>query len=254
MGVSNSTFNTVMGDKLSRDDMDNPTLLTDYETTRYEYPLAQHPVVITLNSYEPSSNPTFILKKNFQLFLNESTFDEFEMNYDLFKSGSLLSGSKVINTPSTLIRFTQPSSYAQIANTFRASTSDTIISLDNQLQAGNTSSDYLQPSINLDFRVSNPLKLRSTTKNLLNNYNALQKVFHARLDEGRSNARLSDISNSYNRLPLLSESKSPYESLLGKNKESFFNLTSYTSSLTNTFADLNSINNTLGIYFSDIPF
>lgn len=50
----------------------------------------------------------------------------------------------------------------------------------------------------MDDRVSNPLKLRSTAKNSMVTYSAIQKVFKSRLDEGRSNARLQDISNSYN--------------------------------------------------------
>jgi hypothetical protein len=50
----------------------------------------------------------------------------------------------------------------------------------------------------MDDRVSNPLKLRSTAKNSMVTYSAIQKVFKSRLDEGRSNARLQDVSNSYN--------------------------------------------------------
>jgi hypothetical protein len=89
-----------------------------------------------------------------------------------------------------------------------------------------------------ELRFSNPLKLRSTAKNSIVTYSAIQKVFKSRFDEGRSNARLQDISNSYNKHLFISEPKSSYESLLGKNKDSFFSINNYNQELTNNFNDI----------------
>jgi hypothetical protein len=88
-----------------------------------------------------------------------------------------------------------------------------------------------------DLRVSNPMKLRASTRSAIVTYNAIQKVFKSRFDEGRSNARLQDLSNSYVTHPFLTEKKTPYESLLAKNKDSFFNVNSYKQYLTDNFTD-----------------
>jgi hypothetical protein len=66
-------------------------------------------------------------------------------------------------------------------------------------------------------------------------YSAIQKVFRSRYDEGRSNARLQDLSNSYESHPFLTSSRAPYESLLGKNTESFFAVNNFTKSYFENF-------------------
>jgi hypothetical protein len=88
-----------------------------------------------------------------------------------------------------------------------------------------------------DLRVSNPMKLRSSARNSIVTYNAIQKVFKSRFDEGRSNARLQDFSNSFVSHPFITESKSPYEGMLGKNKDSFFAVNNYKQYFTNNFND-----------------
>jgi hypothetical protein len=90
-------------------------------------------------------------------------------------------------------------------------------------------------------QVTNPLKLRSTTKNSMVTYSAIQKVFKSRLDEGRSHARLGDFSNSYISHPFVTSPRSPYESLLGKNKESFFSTQAYKSYYNENFNTLFSV-------------
>jgi hypothetical protein len=85
-------------------------------------------------------------------------------------------------------------------------------------------------------------------------YNAIQKVFKSRFDEGRSNARLTDVSNSYNPYMFLSSKKAPYESLLSKNSNSFFRTNMY-NFYYNTFYKNNlSLLNSLNIYFLNLPF
>jgi len=92
-------------------------------------------------------------------------------------------------------------------------------------------------NVGTDVRFSNPLKLRSTARSAIVTYNAIQKVFKSRFDEGRSNARLQDFSNSYVSHPFQTEPKSPYESILGKNKESFFTVNNYKQSFVSNFND-----------------
>jgi hypothetical protein len=102
--------------------------------------------------------------------------------------------------------------------------------------------------------LSNPLKLRSTAKNSIVTYSAIQKVFKSRFDEGRSNARLQDVSNSYTPYMFLSASKSPYESMLSKNKDSFFTPVNYNQTLKSYVNPLHSIHNSANTYFTNLPF
>jgi hypothetical protein len=68
----------------------------------------------------------------------------------------------------------------------------------------------------------NPLKLRTTVKNLIVTHGAIQKVYKSRFDEGRSNMNPSLLFNTYMPYPFLIEKRLNYESALSKNKESFF--------------------------------
>jgi hypothetical protein len=106
----------------------------------------------------------------------------------------------------------------------------------------------------MDLRTSNPLKLRSTTKNSIVTYNAIQKVFKPRFDEGRSNARLNDLTNSFNKHMFLTDARPKFENFLGKNKESFFAPLFYNTNFKSNFSSLNTIVNSINIYFLNIPF
>jgi hypothetical protein len=77
-------------------------------------------------------------------------------------------------------------------------------------------------SAGLDVRLSNPATLRSSVRNSIVNSNAFQKVFKARLDEGRANVQSDSFSDLGLRQPFLSDKKIPYLQLLGKNRNSFF--------------------------------
>jgi hypothetical protein len=88
----------------------------------------------------------------------------------------------------------------------------------------------------MDLRVTNTMKLRSSSRSAIVTYNAIQKVFKSRFDEGRSNARLQDFSNSYVTHPFITEKKSPYENMLAKNVDSFFNINAYKNSFIDYFS------------------
>jgi hypothetical protein len=102
--------------------------------------------------------------------------------------------------------------------------------------------------------LTNSLKLRSTAKNSIVTYNAIQKVYKARFDELRSNINFSDFTNSFSSYPFLIESKTPYESILKKNKESFYNVNFYNKSFMNNYSGMLGVFFSLNTNFTDIPF
>jgi hypothetical protein len=105
-----------------------------------------------------------------------------------------------------------------------------------------------------NYRISNPMRLRSTTRNAIVSYNAMQKVFKSRLDEGRSHARLSDFSNSHVSHNFITAPKSGYENALAKNKNTFFNINLYHPEYNINFNYMASIYNSLNSTILDIPF
>jgi hypothetical protein len=147
-------------------------------------------------------------------------------------------GTNYINLIDNNLKVVSPVSYTKVLDYFRGDFED-----------NSTSSDFLTDDTLLDTglssddssRVFNPIKLRSTARNSIVTFNAIQKVFKSRYDEGRSNARLQDLSNSYNSHLFLTASKTPYERILGKNYESFFNVNFYNTSLSNNFSNFFSV-------------
>jgi len=185
---------------------------------------------------------------------NDVDADSSEDAYENTKQVSYVHNNHYYNNLVTDSNYNNPASYAQVLNDFRANNDDTEVGIDSPRAFNGLLSDDTNLVLDKDLRLSNPLKLTSTAKNSINTYRSLQKVFRPRYDEGRTNARLQDISHSYLKYPFLSENKTKYESLLGKNRESFYNLTSYNVGLTTNYSSLHDTVNSLNIYFSDIPF
>jgi len=135
-----------------------------------------------------------------------------------------------------------PVSYIHIMDAFRPDYEEKVTHTDPTNSLENLSyADTPQHVDNVDvsgMNLSNPFKLRSSSKNAIVTYKAIQKVFRARFDEGRSHARLQDFSNSAVLHPLITAPKAPYENLLGKNKDAFFELSRYGQSLTTDFSDM----------------
>jgi hypothetical protein len=98
------------------------------------------------------------------------------------------------------------------------------------------------------------MKLRSTTKNSMVSYNAMQKVFKSRFDEGRSHARISDFSNSYTQHNFITAPKAKYEGMLSKNKNSFFDVNLYVANYSKNLSVLSSVYNSLNSTHIDVPF
>jgi hypothetical protein len=107
---------------------------------------------------------------------------------------------------------------------------------------------------NQTFRFNNYINLRNTVRNSIVTYNAIQKVFRSRFDEGRSNAKMLEFSNFYLKQPYLTTSRVQYEHLLGKTRENFFKANLYKSKTLNLFNNLYDVGNSLNFYFFDFPF
>lgn len=150
----------------------------------------------------------------------------------------------------------QPLSYATVFDNFRSDYEDPFLYTDdiNPTNNLNTSEEFGSIDINNNLRLSNPFKLRSTVKNAIVTYSAIQKVFRSRFDEGRSNTRLEDFSNSFVKHPYITDNRINYESLLGKNKESFLKTNLYKQTNKLNYSDLLPVFYSTNIYFMDLPF
>lgn len=162
--------------------------------------------------------------------------------------------------------FNYPQSYLSVLNNFRGDFEDFSWYVDmsskaapallnsNSIQQLNVDLTSTLESQNTGARYSNPVTLRSTAKNSIVTFSALQKVFRARFEDGRSNVRLNHFADLSVKQPLIMGKRLAFEKLLGKNKERFYNTSFYTN---NTFSVLNSLSsssNSLNTYFFDFPF
>ena len=103
-------------------------------------------------------------------------------------------------------------------------------------------------------RFTNNINLRNSVKSSIVTYNAIQKVFKARFDEGRSNTKIDYLSSFYPKQLYLSLNRIKYERILGKNKENFMKINLYKSNNVNILNLYNPIYSSLNFYFFDFPF
>jgi hypothetical protein len=205
---------------------------------------------------ENSFSNSFLLSlKNYQPYTTELGYESFDESYENSKYLNYvyyLNYKNLLNYNKNIVH---PISYANVLDTFRADYEENYMFTDN-ISNLNTMVYSNENLLNLDneIRISNPLKLRSTAKNAIVQYNAIQKVFRSRFDEGRSNARLQDFSNSFNKHPFLTDSKPSYESMLSKNKEDFFRVNLYNQYNKLNFSNFYTFMNATNIYFMDLPF
>jgi hypothetical protein len=200
-------------------------------------------------------NTSQTLLKDFNLFSNEMFIDSTEDNYESAKYMNYLYYLNYKNIVNGLTNNAQPLSYSTVFDNFRSDYEDPYIYADNiNVDNSEDYSNQLSHDVNNNLRLSNPFKLRSTVKNAMVTYSAIQKVFRSRFDEGRSNARLEDFSSSYVKHPYLTDNRVSYESLLGKNKESFLKPNFYNHSNKSNYSNLSPLFYSNNIYFMDLPF
>ena len=96
----------------------------------------------------------------------------------------------------------------------------------------------LTNSTQFSFKNDYYLNLRNTTKNLIVNYNSLQKIFRARLDENRSFASFKTLSNSHSYQFNLTTSKPIFDKFLAKNKTNFFKTNFFKTNFNKNFNEL----------------
>ena len=143
-----------------------------------------------------------------------------------------------------------PVSYTTVLDSFRADFEESNWNLDSEINLIN----YNSLASGNSSTVTNNLKLRSTAKNAIVTYNAIQKVYKSRFDELRSNINNNDFTNSFIKYPFLMEKKSPYENMLFKNANFFFNTNFYNKVFKNNYSSLSNLSNVNNMLFLDIPF
>jgi hypothetical protein len=211
--------------------------------------------LLPIFSEDVVTNSKLLNLKNYQLFSTELALDAMDDAYENTKYLNYLYYINYKNLVSLNINTIYPISYTTILDNFCAGYEDGfnyIDSFSNKYNSSFSNTDDLVSGN--EVRLSNPLKLRSTTKSSIVTFNAIQKVFRSRLDEGRSNARLEDFSNSYVKHPFLTEKRVNYETLLGKNKENFFQISTFNRVLRSNISNVYSLLNSTNIYFIDLPF
>jgi len=75
-----------------------------------------------------------------------------------------------------------------------------------------------------------------------------------RFDEGRSNVKVTDFTNSSMPFLILNETRPNYETLLGKNKDSYFNTIFYKNKIYSGINILPSLYRSNNVYFVGVPF
>lgn len=103
-------------------------------------------------------------------------------------------------------------------------------------------------------RFSNPITLRRSAKSSMVTYQAYQKVFKLRYDEGRAHVRLTDFAASASAQPYTTEQRVKYDRMLGKTKVRHFNTIYNTNRTLPVFNDLAGLSNSLNYYFYEFPF
>jgi hypothetical protein len=109
-------------------------------------------------------------------------------------------------------------------------------------------------SLNTSYFFSNPLKLRTTLKNLIVTYSAIQKVYKSRFDDGRSNMNRFLMGGSFIDYALLTEGRGSYEAILNKNKEFFFKANFFNTTSIYKFSPVTNFFTNSNFIFLDIPF
>ena len=220
--------------------------------------------------------PSLLSTLNFSLLPVYSELNEMDDSFSSYKSLSALSNKFSTSTLLVSNPGLAPRSYLSTFNHFRSDYSDFIwqrsdnsgtlaplLSLINSPTLQNSDSSTIVSglassqdglSLGSDLRLSNPVTLRSSVRNSIVNYNAFQKVFKPRLDEGRAHVQSSSFADLGLKQPFISDSKVPYLKLLGKNRDSFFETPLYYASTHKNFNSAPALLDSLNTPMYDFPF
>ena len=183
-----------------------------------------------------STNSTTTTTSDFMFLPLYSEMDELEDSFSNFKQMSYLFSQVAASNIGLSSHMFGSRSYLSVFNTFRNDFSDFTWHQTGPdslaYSATPAAADFLNndgSSTGNDLRLSNPATLRSSVRNSIVNSNAFQKVFKARLDEGRAHVQANSFADLALKQPFLSDVKVPYLQLLGKNRNSFFETPLYST-------------------------
>lgn len=179
------------------------------------------------------SNPKYSNLLNFNYYNNDSLLESIDDSYENIKNYKYIYHKLNQNLVNNSLSFLPPISYSSVLDSFRADFDENDWVIDSTPSIDKNNLFYTENSLP---GLTNSIKLRSTAKNSIVTYSAIQKVFKSRFDESRSNTNFKDVTNSFTSYPFLTDTKSPYEGMLGKNKESFYNLNLYNKSVKNNYS------------------
>lgn len=190
-----------------------------------------------LNYFYTINNNIFLnLNSNYVSFYNSFfIFDTFRSDYDEF--------SWFVDEIKT--SFSSNSQFLNLINelNYNIINEKTLLFFDNNLITDSKSN-----------RFSNFINLRAPVKASIVTYNAIQKVFRTRFDENRSNTKLNDFGLFFNKQSFINAPRVQYEKILGKNKETFYNVNFYKNNFNAFFNSNYEISSSLNYYFFDFPF
>ena len=215
-----------------------------------------------------SVNPSMLNTQNYSLLPLYAELNEMDDTFSNFKSlSSVLDKFSTISLASSTLSFGSRS-YISVLNTFRSDFTDF-----NWYRTGSDSNslpeNVLNGSDNLasnltweadgstlgsDLRLSNPATLRSSARNSIVNFNAFQKVFKARLDEGRAHVHAASYADLSLKQPFLSDTKVPYLQLLGKDRTSYFETPLYSTSTHKSYNSASALTDASNTPMYDFPF
>jgi hypothetical protein len=192
--------------------------------------LTQLPFIIYSEELLTSPGSSNLL--NFSIYNNEGLFETIEDSYENLKNFKYIYTLNSQNIFLNSFKYISPTTYTTVLDAFRANYDEYAWNYDYEYSLTNSIPNNETFTNNL----TNKIKLRSPAKNAIVNYNAIQKVYKSRFDDFRSNTDFKSFTKSYACYPFLIEEKTPYESMLGKNKESFFNINFYNTDVLNNYS------------------
>jgi hypothetical protein len=207
-----------------------------------------------------TSQPSLTNNLNFNLYSLVNTpfsFDEFYENWKNYNLSYYDKSKKttLVNHPTI-----KTQNFLSVFNNFRADFDDfnyhnsSLNKVSNLWTTKLNKQTELLNNVENNFKLSNSISLRSTVRNSIVTFNALQKVFKARFEDGRSHTSLDQFSGLYPKQTFLTTYRVPYETLLGKTKNSFFNVNFYAPKPIKIFNKFSSISSSNNYHFFDFPF
>lgn len=200
------------------------------------------------------TQPSLTLLKNFTLFPTTELYTSFDESVTSYKTLQQLTNQILGVALPIRNNFFTPVSFVSVLNNF----SDTNY-LRNFIYSENALNDFSNESIQNDTTLKNlqfsrPISLRTKAINYMVTYNALQKVFRSRFDEGRSHTSLQLFAQMHLPQPFIKDVMNPTTNLLSKDSNSFYQNFFYKNNNFKIFNTDYKSHINQNYYFYDLPF